>query len=223
MKVNAPSPWPPVRLVDIYDQPIIVGNGRKMLLSLFREATCPLCNVRVFELTHNFKDISARGLDIVAVFSSNRQDVLRFIARQPRPFRMVSDPEGRIYEAFGVESSVWGNLKALKTRLQALRQGMGVVGLKGMMLHAMGAMGVRGQGGSLMPADFLSDERGNIVETYYGVDAGDHIPLSRIELFVARRSADHVAEARPAAFPAQAGPGQRFGVGNDRFDGLRHR
>ncbi|MDQ3511266.1 MAG: hypothetical protein M3414_06230, partial [Pseudomonadota bacterium] len=79
------------------------------------------------------------------------------------------------------------------------RQGMGVVGLKGMMLHAMGAMGVRGQGGSLMPADFLIDERGNIVETYYGLDAGDHISLSRIELFVARRSADHGAEARPAA------------------------
>lgn len=199
IKVNAPSPWPPVRLVDIYDQPIIVGNGRKMLLSLFREATCPFCNVRVFELTHNFKDMSARGLDIVAVFSSNRQDVLRFIARQPRPFRMVSDPEGSIYEAFGVESSLWGKAKAMMTRLRALGQGMGVVGMKGMMLHAMSAMGMRGQGGSLMPADFLIDERGNIVETYYGLDAGDHIPLSRIELFVARRSADIGAESHPVS------------------------
>lgn len=200
IKVNAPSPWPPVRLVDIYDQPIIVGNGRKMLLSLFREATCPFCNVRVFELTHNFKDMSTRGLDIVAVFSSNRQDVLRFIARQPRPFRMVSDPEGSIYEAFGVESSIWGKVKAMMTRLQALRQGMGVVGLKGMMLHAMGTMGMRGEGGNLMPADFLIDERGNIIETYYGVDAGDHIPLSRIESFVARRSADHQTNPEPAPY-----------------------
>lgn len=204
IKVNAPSPWPPVRLVDIYDQPIIVGNGRKMLLSLFPEATCPFCNVRIFELTHNFKDISARGLDIVAVFSSSRQDVLRFIARQPRPFRMVSDPECRIHEAFGVESSLWGKAKAMMTRLRALRQGMGVVGMKGMMLHAMSAMGMRGKGmrgkgGSLMPADFLIDERGNIVETYYGVDAGDHIPLSRIELFVAHRSADIGAEAHPVS------------------------
>ncbi len=196
--VNAPSPWPPIRLVDIYGQPIVVGSGRKMLLSLFREATCPFCNVRVFELTHNYKHLPSRGLDIVAVFSSNQRDVLRFIARQQRPFRMVSDPERRVYEAFGVEASVWGGLKAMMTRTGALRRGMALVGVKGLILHAMAAMGLRGQGGSLMPADFLVDERGIIVETYYGVDAGDHIPISRVEQFAARRSA-YIAAYRAAA------------------------
>ena len=29
-------------------------------------------------------------------------------------------------------------------------------------------------------------ENGNIVEAYYGSDAGDHIPFERVELFVAR-------------------------------------
>lgn len=37
-----------------------------------------------------------------------------------------------------------------------------------------------------MPADFLIDEKGNVVETYYGKDAGDHIPMERIELFAVR-------------------------------------
>jgi hypothetical protein len=40
--------------------------------------------------------------------------------------------------------------------------------------------------GNLMPADFLIDEKGNVVETYYGKDAGDHIPMERIELFAVR-------------------------------------
>ena len=37
-----------------------------------------------------------------------------------------------------------------------------------------------------MPADFLIDEHGRIIEAYYGSDAGDRIPFERIELFLAR-------------------------------------
>lgn len=40
--------------------------------------------------------------------------------------------------------------------------------------------------GNLLPADFLIDEQGHVVETHCGRDAGDHIPIERIELFVAR-------------------------------------
>lgn len=187
MKVHAPGPIPSIRLIDIRGQPVVVGNGRKMLLSLFREVTCPFCNFRVFELTHNYKDFSSLGLDIVAAFSSSREDVLKFIARQPRPFRMVADPDGTAHEAFGVESSLWGKLKAMMTRLAALRHGMADVGMRGMAT------------GNLMPADFLIDERGNVVETYYGTDAGDHIPIERIELFLARGMA---AKAGPSSAAA---------------------
>ncbi len=173
-KVHAPGPAPSIRLIDIHGEPVVVGNGRKMLLSLFREATCPFCNFRVFELTHNYRNFSSMGLDIVAVFSSSREDVFQFIARQPRPFRMVADPDGTAHEAFGVESSLWGKIKAMMTRLVAMGRGMREVGMRGMLT------------GNLMPADFLIDERGNVVETYYGRDAGDHIPIERVELFIAR-------------------------------------
>ena len=43
-------------------------------------------------------------------------------------------------------------------------------------------VGMRGMfTGNLMPADFLIDEYGMFVETYYGQDAGDHIPMAIIE------------------------------------------
>lgn len=45
--------------------------------------------------------------------------------------------------------------------------------------------GVSGTG-NLMPADFPIDEHGRIVEACYGSDAGDRIPLQRVELFLAR-------------------------------------
>lgn len=177
MKLQAPAKTPPIQLIDINGQPVQVGQGRKMLLSLFREATCPFCNFRVYDLTNNYPGLSDLGLDIVVVFKSDREDILKFIARRPRPFRMVADPEGNAHQAFSVNSSMWGKLKAMMLRLPAMMRGMG----------GMGVVSVRGMvTGNLMPADFLIDEQGMVVETYYGEDAGDHIPMERIERFALR-------------------------------------
>ncbi len=173
MRILAPAPAPPLNLVDIYGQPIrIGGTGRKTLLSFFRDATCPFCNFRIYELTHNYKTLSTLGLDIVAIFSSSQIDVLRFIARQPRPFRVVADPNSRTHNMYGIERSFWRKLKAILFRFPTLLKGMRLVGLAGLKT------------GNLMPADFLIDEKGRIVETYYGSDAGDRIPIERIERFL---------------------------------------
>jgi len=174
MKILAPAKTPQIQLVDINGQPVQIGNGRKLLLSLFREATCPFCNFRVYELTNNYPGLVDLGLDIVVVFKSGREDIEKFIAQRPRPFRMVADPEGNAHQAFAVSTSMWGKLKAMMLRLPSMMKGMGMVGMRGMAT------------GNLMPADFLIDENGTVVETYYGKDAGDHIPMERIELFAVR-------------------------------------
>ncbi len=175
MRISAPSPAPLMVLIDIDGQPVgIGGSGRKMLLSFFREANCPFCNFRVYELTHNFQHLSEMGLDIVAVFASGEPDVRKFIARQPRPFRMVADFDRRAHERYGIESSMGGKLRAMFRRAGAMLRGLRQTGLAGMAT------------GNLLPADFLIDEQGRVVETYYGRDAADHIPLERIERFLAR-------------------------------------
>lgn len=173
MRLSAPSPIPPVELVDIDGQPVAL-QGRRTLLSFFREANCPFCNFRIYELTHNYRDLKELGLEVVVVFSSDVPDIRRFIARQPRPFRMVADPDNVAHRRFGIERSFWGKLKAMMLRMPALLRGMRMTGMRGM------------QTGNLMPADFLVEADGRVTETYYGRDAGDHIPMERIELFAAR-------------------------------------
>lgn len=174
MKIVVPTKAPQISLVDVNGQPVQIGNGRKLLLSLFREATCPFCNFRVYDLTNNHPGLSNLGLDIVVVFKSGREDVLKFIAQRPRPFRMVADPDGNAHRVFSVSTSMWGKIKAMMIRMPALIRGMGMVGMRGMAT------------GNLMPSDFLINEQGVVVETYYGKDAGDHIPMERIELFAVR-------------------------------------
>lgn len=174
MKLLAPSPAPTLGLVDLQGKPVAFDTGRRTLLSFFRDAACPFCNVRVYELTHHHQTLAALGLDIVAVFGSSEAEVQRFIARQPRPFRIVADPDGVSHARVGIRRSLRRKLKAIVTRIPTVLRGLRLVGLAGLDTN------------NLMPADFLIDEQGQIVESYYGTDAGDRIPMERIELFVAR-------------------------------------
>ena len=188
MKLFAPAAAPALDLVDIYGQAIpLGGTGRRTLLSFFRDAACPFCNFRIYELTHHHASLSALGLDIVAVFGSGQAEVLHFVARHPRPFRIAADPVGASHQRYGIERSFWRKLKAVVTRVPTLLRGLRIVGLAGLKTN------------NLMPADFLIDEEGRIVEAYYGGDAGDRIPLERVELFLARGLIRRGATAPTAA------------------------
>ena len=176
MRLAPPSHAPAIELTDIYGQPVRIGaaSGRRTLLSFFRDAACPFCNFRIYELTHHHQALAALGLDVIAVFCSTREEVLHFVARHPRPFRIAADPEGATHERYGIERSLLRKLKAIVTRVPTLFKGLRMVGWAGLNTN------------NLMPADFLIDEQGRIIETWYGSDAGDRIPLERVELFLAR-------------------------------------
>jgi peroxiredoxin len=174
MRLLAPSPAPALDLVDIHGEPIGIGSGRRTLLSFFRDAACPFCNFRIYELTEQHPALSALGLNIVAVFSATQAEVLRFAARRPRPFSIAADPTSSAHIAYGIERSLWRKLKAIVLRMPTLIKGLRLVGIAGLNT------------GNLMPADFLIDEQGRIVETWYGSDAGDRIPIKRIEQFLMR-------------------------------------
>jgi peroxiredoxin Q/BCP len=175
MRLTAPVTAPLLNLVDIYGQRVTVrGPGPRTLLCFFRDAACPFCNFRIYELTEHYAALSALGLDIVAVVTSTPDDVRRFVARQRRPFRIVADPTSRAHAIYRIERSFWRKLKGIVTRVPTLIKGLRIVGLAGLNTT------------NIMPADFLIEERGNIIEAYYGSDAGDHIAFERVELFLAR-------------------------------------
>lgn len=175
MQLVAPSQAPILDAVDVYGKPVRIGapTGRRTLLCFFRDPACPFCNYRVYELTYRHAGLSKLGLDVIAVFAATADEVKQFAAKKPRPFPVVADPDSTIYKAYGVErSSYWGKLKAIFTRLPTVIKGLRIVGLAGLKTT------------NLMPADFLIDGNGRIAETWYGQDAGDRIPLERVELFL---------------------------------------
>lgn len=175
MRLAAPTHAPAIGMLDINGKPVILNKGdRRTLLSFFRDPACPFCNLRIYELTQHQQALSALGLDIVAVFTSTPEQVRRFVARKPRPFQVVADPTSHAHESYGIERSFWRKLRAMVTRVPSLIRGLRIVGFAGLNTT------------NLLPADFLIDEQGRIVEAWYGRDAGDRIPFERIELFLAR-------------------------------------
>lgn len=177
MRLTAPDKAPELTLTDVAGHHVDVGvaNGRRTLLCFFRDPACPFCNYRIYELTFRYDEFAKLGLDVVAVFAANDDGVRRFVAKKPRPFPVVADPDSTLYKAYGVQHfSRWGKVRAILTRIPTLIKGLRIVGLAGLKTT------------NLMPADFLIDEQGRIAETWYGRDAGDRIPLERVELFAAR-------------------------------------
>lgn len=206
MQLKAPTPAPKLVLKDINGKSIFVGEGRRLLLVFFRDAACPFCNMQIYQLTRHYDSLHAKGLDVVAVFSSTPAEVKRFILARPRPFKVAADPDSEAYEIYGIEKSFWRKLWAVVTRFPTLIRGLHKLGWAGSL---KGLAGVNTT--NMMPADFLINEKGFVVEAYYGKDAGDHISFERIEQFLERnrkRLRSEVLAAQSASYasnPTQIG------------------
>lgn len=152
-------------------------RGRHVLLSFYRYASCPLCNLRVHDLAQRHADWHARGLDMLAVFQSPADTMRKHVGVQKPPFPLLPDPEQRLYALYGVGHNWAGFVAAWLTRLPDIARS--VVG-NGFLPGSV-------EGGiHRVPADFLIGPGGVIAEAYYGRDIGDHLPRARIEDYVRR-------------------------------------
>lgn len=176
MRLRAPNTAPQLSLADTSGKPITIGGaqGKRTLLCFFRDPACPFCNYRIFMLTAQHAHLASQGLEVVALFAAPPEEVRQFALRYPRPFPIIADPESHAYDAYHVEHSFWAKLRAIATRIPTLLKGLRMVGLAGLNTN------------NVVPANFLIDADGKIIEAYYGRDAGDHIPFERIEQFAAQ-------------------------------------
>ncbi|MEW6590947.1 MAG: peroxiredoxin-like family protein [Pseudomonadota bacterium] len=154
-------------------------RGRPYMLSFFRFASCPFCNLRMHELVSRFGELGER-FTVVAVFDSPLDNLREHAERHHAPFPVLADERGIYYRQYGIERSVAGVMKGMILRMPTLLHalfGKGYVPLK-----IKGSM-------TTMPADFLVDERGVIQLAHYGKDEGDHLPFEAIKQFAERHPA----------------------------------
>jgi thioredoxin-dependent peroxiredoxin len=175
MKIQNGEPAKDFQVEDLFGKQITLGDfkGKKMMLSFYRYASCPLCNLRVHQLIQRYPDLHEKGLEMVAFFQSPPETIYRYVGKQDAPFSIVPDPDREVYKLYGVEGSLAGFLKAsLKVGdlISAVRKGF----LPGR---------IDGET-TMVPADFLIGPALVVEKAYYGKDIGDHMPIQEIEAWL---------------------------------------
>lgn len=149
--------------------------GQAFMLSFFRFASCPLCNLRMDEMVKRFYEFG-EDFTIIAVFDSSFEKLVRHTDGHEAPFHVLADEKNIYYREYGIEHSLYGLLKGMVLRFPTLLKGV----LKGYFPREFKK--------SLftMPADFLVDREGIIREVHYGADEGDHTSFDQVKEFALR-------------------------------------
>lgn len=175
MRLEAGQPAMDFEVDDIHGDRVALRDyaGKKLMLSFYRYASCPLCNLRISELIQLYPSFHEKGLSMVAFWQSPRESILQHVGKQDVPFPIIPDPERKVYQLYGVESSWMGYMRG---------------GLRMSSLYAAfrkGFLPGKAEGETaLLPADFLVGPDLTIQTAYYGKDIGDHLPIGEIERFL---------------------------------------
>jgi thioredoxin-dependent peroxiredoxin len=177
MKLKNNQLAPDFSVTDIYNKPIRLSDlkGRKIHLGFFRNVSCPFCNLRVHQLSKLADRFRENGMEMIYFFESKPEVIRRSSFHQGvSPVPLVGDPERKIYNMYGVDSSVTKMIATLfkKDTIKNFNEG------KSLNLPVD-----KESTQSLIPADFLIDESLNIYKSHYGNNLNDHIHIDEITAF----------------------------------------
>jgi len=155
-------------------------RGTRVLLTFYRAAGCPLCNLRLWHLIDRSFAYRRQGLALIVFFESSAQVAHQYLDRLRPPFPVVPDLERKVYSLYGLESSLMGVARARLTRgadyREAAAKGLGARQVQN-LLQMDGHF-------ARMPAEFLLGPDLRIRTAYFGHDAGDFLLFSEIDAFL---------------------------------------
>ncbi|MFC1750932.1 peroxiredoxin-like family protein [Pseudomonadota bacterium] len=164
---------PELNVKDIFGNHVSLKNysGKRVLLSFYRFASCPFCNLRVHELTQKQAELQAQGLELIAVFHSPDENVRKYVGGKSIPFPIIADQNEKLYQRYGIQRSWFGMVRAMMVRMgklgEAMRLGFNPGTIDIDAVH--------------MPADFFIGDNRSILKAYYGKDSADSLSIEEIE------------------------------------------
>lgn len=144
-------------------------RGKKVLLSFFRWASCPFCNLRIRQLIIQYPEFVKNKIEIIALFAATGGEISKYAGKQNAPFPIIPDPELDLYAKYGIKESFSGMVKVMLKPVELFKvMTSGFFNVK--TIHKK----------SILPVDFLIGEDQLIYRAYYGKDYGDHIPIADV-------------------------------------------
>ncbi len=162
---------------DIYGNPLKLSDfkGKKIVLSFYRNVSCPFCSRRIHAIMGNNLKLKNSGVQLVMMFESSNTKIASSVFHQGvSPWPLIGDPERSIYKKYGVEPSV---LKVFNTFLHSSLS-KAKEETKSLKLPEDKDATM-----SLIPADFFIDENFKVVRAHYGKHLDDHVSLDDLKAF----------------------------------------
>ena len=85
-------------------------KGQKVFLTFFRKAACPFCNMNIQQLIKNHSKFEEKGIKVIALFASTKEEVEKYAGKQPPPFPIIPDGDFKIYGKYGIDTSYIGSV-----------------------------------------------------------------------------------------------------------------
>ena len=174
MKIKLGDKIENISLTSIDEEKFELNNyiGKKILLSFYRFAACPMCNLRINEIIKNY-DAFGDNFIHVAIFDSKLDNLKRFTSKHNAPFPILADEKYEYFDKYDVERSilkfVWSQIIRINRQLKAMIKGYVPLAFKGYV--------------TTLPVDILIDEKGEVERVKYAKDISDHISISDIKKF----------------------------------------
>ena len=175
---------PSFNLKDIYGRMIDLNayKDKKIFIGFFRHAGCPFCNIRVHALTKIHKEVKEKGLEMIFFFESKENVLLRSTFHQEvSPIPLISDPEKKMYAAYGLENS---GFKSAVSHITTFVQTAFKAKSLGVPVHAM----ADGESITTMPAEFLIDKGLVVKAVHYSERLNDRMNIDTIRAFAESKS-----------------------------------
>ena len=169
----------PGKLITEIELPSIEGEkfsikkikGKRTLLTFYRFATCPFCNLRIHEITERYNELG-ENFEIIAIFNSSQDYLAKVMEKHTAPFTILADENFEYFSKYEVEKSLIkfliGSIVGFLRILKASSKGYFPMELKGM---------------TIVPVDVLINETGVIEKVYYGKNTTDHMSFDEIKNF----------------------------------------
>jgi len=189
MRLAIGQPAIPFTIQDGYQHKVSLSDyqGHPVLLSFYRFASCPLCNLRLWYLIQQHERLYDQGLRVIAIFDSSPERIIEHTSKIRAPFPLVADPEKQLYQRYGIGTSWVGLWYAILIRRRYEYW-------RAHRLHLV--YGERDGTPDLLPADFLINPDQTIDTAHYGKDTGDFLSFHAIERFVKRTNNANTVLAR---------------------------
>ncbi len=140
-------------------------GSKSVVLVFLRYAGCPICQLALHDLKDAYAKFSARGAEVAAFVQSPPETIRKSGDLSTFPFRLIPDPQGKIYDLYGVGGG--GMLGIVHPQTIA----------KGLKAVARGYKQGKMEGNQWqLPGDFIVDINGILKLARVGANAGDNLP-----------------------------------------------